>query len=188
MGYYSTNEFRSGLKIIIDGEPCSIIENEFVKPGKGQSFSRVRIRKLISGKILEKTFKSSDSLESANVIDINLTYLYNDRKFWYFINKENFEQISADIKVIGETSKWLYKESECMLTLWNDYPITVTPPNFVELKVLETDPGIKGDTASTGGKLAKLITGAIIKVPLFIQIGEVIRVDTRSSEYVSRVK
>ncbi|RLR17684.1 elongation factor P [Sodalis-like symbiont of Bactericera trigonica] len=188
MASYSTNEFRSGLKIMLDGEPCAIIENEFVKPGKGQAFSRVRLRKLVSGKVLEKTFKSGDSVEAADVMDINLTYLYSDGEFWHFMNNENFEQLAADAKAVGDNAKWLVEQAECVLTLWNGQPIAVTPPNFVEMEITETDPGLKGDTAGTGGKLAKLITSAVVKVPLFVQIGEVIKVDTRSGEYVSRVK
>ncbi|CAQ85841.1 MULTISPECIES: elongation factor P [Photorhabdus] len=188
MATYSTNEFRSGLKIMLDGEPCAILESEFVKPGKGQAFARVRIRKLISGKLLEKTFKSTDSVESADVMDMNLTYLYNDGEFWHFMNNETFEQLAADEKAVGENAKWLVEQAECILTLWNGQPISVTPPNFVELEITETDPGLKGDTAGTGGKPATLSTGAVVKVPLFVQIGEVIKVDTRSGEYVSRVK
>ncbi|MBD2814646.1 elongation factor P [Xenorhabdus sp. Flor] len=188
MATYSTNEFRSGLKIMLDGEPCAILDSEFVKPGKGQAFARVRIRKLISGKLLEKTFKSTDSVESADVMDINLTYLYNDGEFWHFMNNETFEQLAADAKAVGDNEKWLIDQAECILTLWNGRPIAVTPPNFVELEVVDTDPGLKGDTAGTGGKPATLSTGAVVKVPLFVQIGEVIKVDTRSNEYVSRVK
>ena len=188
MASYSTNEFKQGLKIMQDNEPCVIIENEFVKPGKGQAFNRVKIRKLISGKVLEKTFKSGDSVEAADVMDINLTYLYNDGEFWHFMNNETFEQLAADKKAVGDNAKWLVEQAECVLTLWNGQPISVTPPNFVELEIVDTDPGLKGDTAGTGGKPATLSTGAVVKVPLFVQIGETIKVDTRSGEYVSRVK
>ncbi len=188
MANYSTNEFKGGLKIMLDGEPCSIIENEFVKPGKGQAFNRVKIRKLLSGKVLEKTFKSGDSVEAADVMDVELAYLYNDGEFWHFMNNDTFEQIAADASAVGDTEKWLVEQDSCTLTLWNGSPISVTPPNFVELEVTETDPGLKGDTAGTGGKPATLSTGAVVRVPLFIQIGEVIKVDTRSAEYVSRVK
>ena len=188
MATYSTNEFRSCLKIMLDGEPCAILDSEFVKPGKGQAFARVRIRKLISNKLLEKTFKSTDSVEGADVMDMNLTYLYNDGEFWHFMNNETFEQLAADEKAVGDNAKWLIDQAECILTLWNGRPIAVTPPNFVELEITDTDPGLKGDTAGTGGKPATLSTGAVVKVPLFVQIGEVIKVDTRSGEYVSRVK
>lgn len=188
MATVSTNEFKGGLKIMLDNEPCVILENEYVKPGKGQAFNRVKIRKLLSGKVLEKTFKSGDSVEVADVMDIDLDYLYNDGEFYHFMNSESFEQIAADMKAVGDNAKWLVENDTCMLTLWNGNPIAVTPPNFVELEVTETDPGLKGDTQGTGGKPATLTTGAVVRVPLFIQIGEVIKVDTRSGEYVGRVK
>ncbi|RUO19040.1 elongation factor P [Aliidiomarina iranensis] len=188
MANFSTNEFKSGLKIMQDGEPCVILENEMVKPGKGQAFSRVRIRKLLSGKVVEKTFKSGDSVEGADVVDVELAYLYSDGEFWHFMNNESFEQIAADDAAVGDNKKWLVEQDVCTITLWNGKPINVAPPNFVELEITETDPGLKGDTAGTGGKPATLVTGAVVRVPLFVQIGEVIKVDTRSGEYVSRVK
>lgn len=188
MANYSTNEFKGGLKIMQDGEPCSIVENEMVKPGKGQAFNRVKIRKLISGKVVEKTFKSGESVEGADVIELELAYLYNDGEFWHFMNNDTFEQVAADAKAVGDAEKWLVEQDVCTLTLWEGNPINVQPPNFVELEVTETDPGLKGDTAGTGGKPATLSTGAVVRVPLFVQIGEVIKVDTRSGEYVSRVQ
>ncbi|RUO63804.1 translation elongation factor P (EF-P) [Pseudidiomarina planktonica] len=188
MANYGTNEFKAGLKIMQDGEPCNILENEMVKPGKGQAFSRVKIRKLISGKVVEKTFKSGDSVEGADVLDVELAYLYNDGEFWHFMNNETFEQVAADEKAVGDSVKWLVEQDVCTITLWDGNPIAVAPPNFVELEITETDPGLKGDTAGTGGKPATLSTGAVVKVPLFVQIGEVIKVDTRSGEYVSRVQ
>ena len=135
MATYSTNEFRQGLKIMLDGEPCVVVESEFVKPGKGQAFARVRLRKLISNKLLEKTFKSTDSAEGADVMDLNLTYLYNDGEFWHFMNNETFEQLAADEKAIGDNAKWLIDQAECIVTLWDGRPIAVTPPNFVELEI-----------------------------------------------------
>lgn len=188
MANYSTNEFKAGLKIMQDGEPCNIIENEVVKPGKGQAFNRVKIRKLISGKVVEKTFKSGETVEGADVADVELAYLYNDGEFWHFMNNETFEQLAADAKAVGDATKWLVEQDLCTLTLWNGNPIAVTPPNFVELEVVDTDPGLKGDTAGTGGKPATLSTGAVVRVPLFVQIGEIVKVDTRSGEYVSRVQ
>ncbi|HBV77708.1 MULTISPECIES: elongation factor P [Vibrio] len=188
MATVSTNEFKGGLKFMLDNEPCSIIENEYVKPGKGQAFNRVKLRKLLSGKTLEKTFKSGESFELADVVDVELGYLYNDGEFYHFMNNETFEQIAADVKAVGDMAKWLVENDVCTLTLWNDNPITVTPPNFVEIEVTETDPGLKGDTQGTGGKPATLSTGAVVRVPLFIAIGEVVKVDTRTGEYVGRVK
>ncbi|MDG2943466.1 elongation factor P [Exercitatus varius] len=188
MASYTTTDFKPGLKFMHDGEPCVIVENEFVKPGKGQAFTRTRIRKLISGKVLDVNFKSGTSVEAADVMDLNLNYSYKDEAFWYFMHPETFEQYSADAKAVGDAEKWLLDQAECIVTLWNGSPISITPPNFVELEVVDTDPGLKGDTAGTGGKPATLSTGAVVRVPLFIQVGEVIKVDTRSGEYVSRVK
>jgi len=188
MASYSTNEFRGGLKVMIEGDPCSIIENEFVKPGKGQAFNRVKLRNLKTGRVLEKTFKSGDTLEGADVIDLDMQYLYNDGEFWHFMKPDTFEQYGADANAVGDTVKWLKEQDMCVMTLWNDVPLAVTPPNFVNLTVTETDPGVRGDTSSGGTKPATLETGAVVKVPLFIEIGDVLRVDTRSGEYVSRVK
>ena len=186
MANFSTNQFKAGLKIMLDGEPCNILENENVKPGKGQAFNRVKIRKLISGKVLEKTFKSGDSVEGADVMEIELAYLYADGEFWHFMNNETFEQVAADEKAVSDAVKWLVEADVCTITLWNNSPISVMPPNFVEIEITETDPGLKGDTAGTGGKPATLSTGAVIRVPLFVQIGEIVKVDTRTGDYVSR--
>jgi elongation factor P len=188
MANYSTNEFRNGLKVMLDGEPCSILDNEFVKPGKGQAFNRVRLRNLNSGRVWERTFKSGESLEGADVIDQSMEYLYNDGEFYHFMDPESFEQFQADLKAVGDASNWLKEQDICTVTLYNGAPLSVTPPNFVELEIVETDPGVKGDTAQGGTKPAYLSTGAVVKVPLFLSIGEVIKVDTRTGEYQNRVK
>jgi elongation factor P len=188
MASYSTNEFKGGLKIMLDGDPCSIIENEFVKPGKGQAFNRVKIRNLKTGRVIEKTFKSGESVEAADVMEMAMQYLYNDGEFWHFMDNDTFEQVSADAKAVGESTKWLKEQDVCTVTLWNGSPIIVEPPNFVVLSITETDPGLKGDTSGGGGKPATLETGAVVRVPLFVQTGEMIKVDTRSGEYVSRAK
>ena len=188
MATYSTNEFRGGLKIMLDGEPCAIIENEFVKPGKGQAFNRVKIRNLISGRVLDKTFKSGESVEAADVMDTSMQYLYTDGEFWHFMDPDSYEQQAADDSAVGDAKIWLKAQDICEVTLYNGSPISVTPPNFVELEITETDPGLKGDTAQGGNKPATLETGAVVKVPLFLEIGEVVKVDTRSGEYLSRVK
>ncbi len=188
MASYSTNEFKGGLKIMMDGDPCSIIENEFVKPGKGQAFNRVKIRNLKTGRVIERTFKSGESIEAADVMEVEMQYLYSDGEFWHFMDPESYEQVSADAKAVGETSKWLKDQDMCTVTLWNGSPIIVSPPNFVVLTITETDPGLKGDTSGGGGKPATLETGAVVRVPLFVQGGESIKVDTRTGEYVSRAK
>ncbi|MFP4079507.1 MAG: elongation factor P [Ectothiorhodospira sp.] len=186
MASYSTNEFKSGLKILMDGDPCTIVENEFVKPGKGQAFNRVKIRNLKTGRVLDKTFKSGESVEAADVIDTEMQYLYADGEFWHFMVPDNFEQYAAGETAVAEAMKWLKEQDMCVVTLWDNVPLSVAPPNFVELKITQCDPGIRGDTATGGTKPATLETGAVVKVPLFVNEGDVIRVDTRTGEYVSR--
>lgn len=189
MANYSTNEFRSGMKVLLDGEPCSIVENELVKPGKGQAFNRVKLKNLKTGRTWERTFKSGESIEAADVIDVDMEYLYTDGEFWHFMKTDgSFEQISADAAAVSDSIDWLKEQEVFAVTLWNGAPISVTPPNHIELEIVETDPGVKGDTATGGSKPAKLSSGAVVKVPLFINEGEIIRVDTRSSEYISRAK
>jgi len=188
MANYSTNEFRSGLKLMLDGDPCSILENEFVKPGKGQAFSRVKLRNLKTGRVIEKTFKSGESLEGADVLDMDMQYLYEDGEFWYFMEPDTFEQHQASENALGEAVKWLSEQDICVVTLYNGAPLSVVPPNHVELAIAQTDPGLRGDTAQGGSKPAKLVTGAVVKVPLFLEEGEVIKVDTRTGEYQGRVK
>ena len=188
MAKYSTSEFKSGLRIIIDGKPCIIVANEFVKPGKGQAFNRVRIKNLQTAKTVDKTFKSGESVEAADVVDTNMQFLYGDGEFWHFMMPDTFEQYAADASAIGDAQDWITDGDICGITLWNDAPIIVTAPNFVELEIVETDPGVKGDTASGGVKPATLSTGTVVRVPLFVDQNETIRVDTRSREYVSRIK
>lgn len=188
MANYATNEFKSGLKVMVDNGPCSMIEVDFVKPGKGQAFTRVKLRNLLTGRVVERTYKSGESLPGADVMDTDMQYLYTDGEFWYFMDPDSFEQIGADMRAVGDQAKWLKEQDMCVVTLWNDSPIAVTPPNFVELHITETDPGVRGDTASGGVKPATLETGAVVRVPLFVENGEVIRVDIRSGEYVGRVK
>lgn len=188
MASYSTNEFKSGLKIMLDGDPYTIVENEFVKPGKGQAFNRVKVRNLKSGRVIEKTFKSGDSVEAADVVDMEMQYLYNDGEFWHFMVPDTFEQYAAGETAVADAAKWLKEQDVCIMTLWNNEPLSVTPPNHVILKIVQTDPGLRGDTATGGTKPATLETGAVVKVPLFIEEGETIKVDTRTGEYISRVK
>ena len=188
MANYSTNEFRSGLKVIMDGDPCSIVENEFVKPGKGQAFSRVRLRKLKTGRVWDKTFKSGESLEGADVAESDMQYLYNDGEYWHFMEPDTFEQHQADKKTIGDSGLWLREQDIVMVTLHNGVPLLVTPANHVELEIIDTDPGLKGDTTSKATKSAVLETGATIQVPLFVTENDIVKIDTRSKEYVSRVK
>lgn len=188
MSTYSTNEFKSGLKIMLDGDPYVIVENEFVKPGKGQAFNRVRIRNLKTGRTLERNMKSGDTVEGADIVETEMQYLYNDGDFWHFMVPENFEQHTAGKEAMGDAAMWLKDGTMCTVMLWNGVPLSINPPAHVELKIIETDPGLRGDTATGGQKPAKLETGAVVRVPLFLNEGEVIRVDTRTSEYLSRAK
>jgi elongation factor P len=188
MASYSTSEFKGGLKIILDGDPYNIVENEFVKPGKGQAFSRVRIRNLKTGRVIERTFRSGESVEAADIFETDVQYLYNDGDFWHFMEPESFEQHACSKESVGDEAKWLKEEDTCQIILYNGAPLSVKPPNFVELRVADTDPGVRGDTSGGGGKPATLETGAVVRVPLFVNIDEVIKVDTRTGDYVSRVK
>jgi elongation factor P len=188
MASYNTSEFRSGLRIMIDADPCIIVENEFVKPGKGQAFSRVRIRNLKTGRVIDKTFRSGDSVEAADIVQTEMQFLYSDGVHWHFMVPDTYEQFAAEESAVTDAKKWLTDQGVCQVTLWNNNPLAVEPPNFVELEIIETEPGVRGDTASGGVKPAKLTTGAVVRVPLFVEQGEVVKVDTRSGEYVSRVK
>ena len=188
MASYNTNEFRSGLKLLIDGDPCAIVENEFVKPGKGQAFNRVKIRNLKTGRVVDRTYKSGESVEAADVVDTEMQYLYSDGDEWHFMDPTSYEQYVAGEAAVADARNWLKEEDICNITLWNGTPLLVEAPNFVELKIVETDPGLKGDTSQGGIKPALLETVATVRVPLFIEEGELIRVNTKLGEYVSRVK
>ena len=188
MANYSTSEFKGGLKVMLDGDPCNILENEHVKPGKGQAFNRVKLKNLKTGRVLEKTFKSGDTLEGADVSDSDMQYLYNDGEYWHFMEPESFEQHQADKATVGDAALWLKEQDTCIVTLYNGAPLAVTPPNQVVMEVVETDPGLRGDTATGGTKPAKLATGAVVKVPLFMNVGDLIKIDTRTGEYLSRAK
>jgi elongation factor P len=188
MASYGMNDVKNGSKILVNNDPCVITETEYVKPGKGQAFTRIKYRSIKSGRVVELTMKATDSLEAADVIDTNMQFLYADGESWHFMQQDTFEQVQADKNALGDAWKWLKGEEDCVVTLWNGSPIFITPPNFVELKIVETDPGLRGDTSGGGGKPAKLETGATVRVPLFVSQDEIIKVDTRSGEYCSRVK
>jgi elongation factor P len=188
MASYGLNDVKAGVRILVDGDPYLIVGADFIKPGKGQAFTRIRIRNLLNGRTTEKTLKSSESFEGADVVDTDMQFLYTDGEFWHFMQPDTFEQHRADKNAMGDAAQWLKGEEQCVVTLWNGAPISVSPPNFVELNITETDPGVRGDTSGGGGKPATLETGAVVRVPLFVNQDEMIKVDTRSGEYVSRVK
>ena len=188
MVMYNSGDLKSGLKVLIDGEPFNIVETDYHKPGKGQAFNKVKLKNLRNGKVLEKTVKIGVSLEAADVMIREMQYLYNDGDQWHFMDTDSYEQIGIAKSVIDEIVIWLKEESLCEVTIWNDQAIAVEPPNNIDVKVTETDPGLRGDTAQGGVKPAIVETGASIRVPLFIEEGELIKVDTRTGEYLSRVK
>ncbi len=188
MATYTMNQLRVGLKIMADNAPCVIVDTEFVKPGKGQAFVRLKYKNLLTTRVNERTHKASESFEGADVTETEMQYLYNDGEFWFFMDPNSFEQIAADKSAIGEFEQLLKEEDMCLVTLFNGNPIVIVPPNFVILQVTETDPGVKGDTSGGGSKPATLDTGAVVRIPLFVQEGEFIKVDTRTGEYVSRAK
>lgn len=187
MAQVSTNEFKAGLKIIVEGQPYIIVLNEFVRPGKGQAFNRVKIKHVITNRVIEKTFKSGDKVDIADVEELKLRLLYVDTEEAVFMNDVTFDQIPVKLDVIGEGKKWLKEEMEYSLMSYNGNIVGVEPPTFLELKIVETSAGDRGNTAS--GRVMKpaiLETGAQIQVPIFIEQDEVIRVDTRTDEYVAR--
>ena len=184
----NTSEIKNGLCIEHSNDIYSVVEFLHVKPGKGPAFVRTKLKSMSNGKVVTHTFPSSHKISIVRVERRKYQYLYNDGEIYHFMNNETFEQIAADEKAVGENVKWLVENDTCTITLWNGAPIVVQPANFVELEITETDPGLKGDTAGTGGKPATLSSGAVIRVPLFVQTGEVVKVDTRSGEYVSRAQ
>ena len=188
MATYGSNDLRVGVKIILNGDPYTVVESDFVKPGKGQAFTRARVRNLKSGRTIEQTFKSTETHEGADVEDRDMEYLYTDGENWTFMDSSTFEQLDAGATAMADAVKWLKGNEKCIVTLWNGVPLQVTPPNFAELKITQTDPGLRGDTATGGTKPATLETGATVKVPLYMEEVEILKIDTRTGEYVSRVK
>jgi len=186
MSTYSTNDMKPGVKVLFDGDPYSILENEYVKPGKGQAFNRLKIRNLKNGRVIEKTMRSAETAEAADIVEVEMQYLYNDGEFWHFMDPTNYEQLTADKGKVGDAVIWLKEQDTVKVLLWNGIPLQVTPPIFIFAKIVETDPGVRGDTVTGGNKPAKLETGATVKVPLFINEGEIIKVDTRTGEYLNR--
>ena len=188
MASYSTNEFKNGLKLILNNAPYSIIENQFIKPGKGQAFNRVKLRHLRTGQVLEKTFKSGEKVTAADVMEIEAQYLYSDGSLWHFMkNDGSFEQLAVAESAMEAALPWLEEQAVYLLTMHDGETITVEPPQTVVLRIIETDPGLKGDTVSGGTKPALLSTGARVRIPLFIEQGEKIRINTRTGEYLARV-
>jgi len=189
MAYVNTNEFKSGMKIEIDGNPYLIVNNEFVKPGKGQAFNRVRLKHLLTARVIERTFKSGEKVDLADVLETQMRMLYREPDGVVFMDDNSFEQLKITSDHLGETDQWLKEDLVYEILIYNGEPVAVVPPTFLELKITETDPGVRGDTAS-GRVLKPAITetGAKVLIPIFVDQGEIVKVDTRTGEYVSRVQ
>jgi elongation factor P len=187
MAQVSTNDIRAGMKLEIDKSPYTVVSNEFVKPGKGQAFSRIRIKNLLTGRVVEKTYKSGEKLNLADVVETKMRLLYTEQDGAVFMDDNTFEQLTVPFTAIGDNKDWLMDDTMYDIILYNDEAIDVMPPTFMELVVTQTDPGARGDTAS--GRVLKpavLETGAKVQIPIFIDQEEKIKVDTRTCEYVSR--
>ena len=184
---YPTNEFKKNVKLEIDNIPYSIVEFQHVSPGKGSAFTRTKLKNLLNGNVIERTFKSGDRVPAANVEMKEMQFLFKDASGFNFMNTENYEQIAISEEQIGEQSNFMQDNMAVQVLFYNDKPITVDLPTFVELTVVETAPSFRGDTVTGGTKPAKLETGAVINVPFHISEGDKIRVDTRDSTYVEKV-
>lgn len=185
---YDTSDIRKNLKVILDGAPCVVIDFQFVKPGKGQAFTRTKLRNMITGNVLERTFKTGEKLQKADLEVRQMTFLYPEGDRFVFMDTESYEQSFLTGEQLGDGRFYLQDNMQVEVLLWNEKPIGVTPPTFVELKVVETEPGFKGDTSTNTLKAAKMETGVTVMVPLFINEGDLLKVDTRTGEYVERVK
>jgi len=185
---YNTNEFKKGIKVELDGDPYIMIEADFVKPGKGQAFTRVKLKNLNTGRVVDRTYKSGEKIKKADVSEQDMQFLYEQMGEYHFMNMETFEQVAIAKDHLGEAWRYLTEGLVCIVLFHNNVPISVEVPNFVNLKIAYCEPGIKGDTATGATKPATLSTGHVVYVPLFIEEGERLRVDTRTGEYVERAK
>jgi len=185
---YNIKEITKGIKVELDGQPYVVVDFQFVKPGKGQAFTRTRLKNLITGSTLERTFKINESLAEADVHQAKMQYLYKDAEGFHFMNLESFDQLQLPESALGDQANWLIEQMEVDVLFYNDRPINVELPYFVELQITYCEPGMRGNTATGTSKQATVSTGASVGVPLFIEQGEWIRVDTRTGQYAERVK
>ena len=183
----TAGDFRNGLTFDMDGSVMQIIEFQHVKPGKGAAFVRTKLRNVITGAVIEKTFNPTDKYPTALVERKDMQYLYNDGELYYFMDMETYEQLPIDASKLGDNFKFVKEEMMCKIMSYKGTVFGVEPPMFVELKVTETEPGFKGDTAQGATKPAVVETGATVMVPLFVEVGDVLKIDTRTGEYLSRV-
>lgn len=179
-------DFRKGVTFEINGEPHVVLDFQHVKPGKGAAFVRTKYKNVLTGATREEAFNPNDKFPKAHIETKQMQYLYNDGELYYFMDEETYEQIPISHEQVEDAMKYLRENDLATIKFYKDNPFLVEPPNFVELKVVETEPGVKGDTATNVTKAATVETGAVIQVPIFIEEGEVIKIDTRSGEYLSR--
>ena len=184
----TAGDFRNGVTFDMDGSVMQIIEFQHVKPGKGAAFVRTKLRNVVTGSVIEKTFNPTDKYPVAHVERKDMQYLYTDGELYYFMDMESYEQQPIDADKLGDAFKFVKEEMMCKIVSYKGTVISIEPPMFVELEVTETEPGFKGDTATGASKPATLETGAVIKVPLFINIGDVLKIDTRTGEYLERAQ
>ncbi len=187
MAQVATNEFKQGLKVEVDGEPYTIVSNEFVKPGKGQPFNRVKLKNLKSGRVIERTFKSGEKLDLADIEEKKMRMVYKESDSVVFMDDQTYDQINISNALIGEKDQWLMEEVLYDVVFYKGSPIDINPPTFMEMTITETAPGLRGDTSGRVLKPAMTDSGAKIQVPIFCNEGDKIKVDTRTGEYVSRV-
>jgi elongation factor P len=185
---YQTSDFRNGLKVEIDGNPYVITYFQFVKPGKGTAFTRTKLKHMVSGSTLERTFRTGESLIAADVEEESMQYLYSDDEFYHFMHQETYEQVAISEKVIADEMDFLVENDVVDVLYYKGNPLLITLPNFIESEVTYCEPGVRGNTAQGATKPATLACGATVNVPLFIDQGEVLKIDTRTREYVSRVQ
>lgn len=188
MGNINTSELKNGLRVIFEGQPYVCQNVDFVKPGKGAAFYKIRVANLLTGNVLDKTLRSGEKVETADVMDTDMEYLYQDGSDFVFMDSATFDQIAVAADVVGEAKDFLIENTSCVVTLWNGSPIAIRLPNTITMEVTYTEPAVKGDTQSRVMKEATVNTGAVVSVPTFIDIGEKIVVDTRTREYTGRVK
>ncbi len=183
----STNEIRVGMKVEVDREPYLIISNEFVKPGKGNAFNRIKMKNMVNGRVVERTYKSGDKLDLADIEEAQMRFLFKDADGATFMDEKTFDQVTMSNELLGPIQQWLMEETVFQVVFYKGNPIEVTPPTFMEMIITDTAPGVRGDTSGRVLKAATTETGSKIQVPIFVDQGEKVKVDTRTGEYVSRV-
>lgn len=184
---YDTSDIRKGLKVLLDGNPYNVVEFQFIKPGKGAAFTRTRFKNLLTGAVIERNIRSGEKLEPANVEEVSMQFLYKEGDDMVFMDEKSFEQVSVAASMIGESSDLMKDNMPCQVLFFNERPVDVSLPTFVVLEVTASEPGVRGDTSGNVTKSATLETGATVAVPLFINVGDMLKIDTRTHEYVERI-